>query len=139
MAAPRRPSNPKDAAEALFKSAKKVAAPAVEQLDQLRQFRRRSPPLQFSVHHRLCQRRPVMFLHTDLSRRDQAMGNGEQPGLAIAMPVPIDGDRFHAEIDRSEMGASGDACVPKDRGGEQPAEPGGRAEERKARSRHRGQ
>lgn len=27
---PRRPSNPKDAAEALFKKAKKVAAPAVE-------------------------------------------------------------------------------------------------------------
>lgn len=30
MATPRRPSNPKDAAEALFKPAKKVAAPAVE-------------------------------------------------------------------------------------------------------------
>ena len=30
MTTPRRPSNPKDAAEALFKPAKKVAAPAVE-------------------------------------------------------------------------------------------------------------
>ncbi|MBP2511253.1 uncharacterized protein (DUF4415 family) [Agrobacterium tumefaciens] len=30
MATPRRPSNPKDVAEALFKPAKKVAAPAVE-------------------------------------------------------------------------------------------------------------
>jgi hypothetical protein len=54
----------------------------------------------------------------------KAVGDGEQPGLPIAMPAPIDGNGFQAEIDGGEMGAGGDAGLAQDRGGQQPAEPG---------------
>ncbi|MNF15471.1 hypothetical protein D3C80_2180990 [compost metagenome] len=40
------------------------------------------------------------------------------------MPAPIDGNGFEAEIDGGEMSASGDAGLPQDRRGQQPAEPG---------------
>ena len=70
------------------------------------------------------QRQPVMLFQPDLGGRDQAVGDGEQPGFAIAMSAPIDGNGFQAEIDGGEMGTGGDAGLAQDRRGQQPAEPG---------------
>lgn len=65
-----------------------------------------------------------MFLYADLGGREQTVGDGEQPGFPVAMPAPINSNGFEAEIDRGEMGASGDGRLAQDRRGKQPAEPG---------------
>lgn len=51
------------------------------------------------------------------------MGDGQQPGFAITIPAPIDGNGFQAKIDGGKMGAARDAGLAQDRGGQQPAEP----------------
>lgn len=65
-----------------------------------------------------------MLLQTELGGRQKTVGDGEQPGFPITMPAPIDGNGFEAEIDRSKMGAGGDAGFAQDRSAKQPAEPG---------------
>ncbi len=45
-------------------------------------------------------RRPVMFLQSDFGGRGQALGDGEQPGVAIAMPPAIDRDGFQLKAAR---------------------------------------
>lgn len=65
-----------------------------------------------------------MLLQPDFGRRVQSLHDGEQPGLAIGMPAPIDGDGFQAEIDGGEMRGGGDAGLAQDRGAKQRAEPG---------------
>lgn len=46
---------------------------------------------------------------------DQTLGDTQQPGLAIAMPAPIDRNGFQAEIDGREMGTGGAAGLAQDR------------------------
>jgi hypothetical protein len=65
-----------------------------------------------------------MFLEAESRRPRSCRGNGQQPGFAVAMPAPIDGNGFQAEIDGGQMRAGGDAGLAQDRGGQQPAEPG---------------
>ncbi len=55
----------------------------------------------------------------------KSVGDGQQTSYPITMPAPIDGDGFEAEIDRGQVGASGDPGLTQDRGGKQPAKPGG--------------
>ncbi len=64
-----------------------------------------------------------MFFRADLGGRQKPMDNSEHPRLPIAMPAPIDGNRFEAQIDGGNMGAGGDACLAQDHGAKQPTEP----------------
>lgn len=64
-----------------------------------------------------------MLLQPDLGGREQTVGDRQQPDFAIAMPAPIDGNGFEAEIDGREMGCGGDAGLAQDRGGKKPAKP----------------
>ncbi len=69
-------------------------------------------PYSFREHRTSCAPASVMLFHADLGRGDQAVSKGEQPGLPITMPAPIDENGFEAEIDGGEMGAGGDAGLP---------------------------
>ena len=53
-----------------------------------------------------------MLFHADLCGRQEAVGDGKQPGFPVAMPAPIDGNGFQAKIDGGEMRAGGDASFP---------------------------
>ena len=65
-----------------------------------------------------------MLFHADLCGRQEAVGDGKQPGFPVAMPAPIDGNGFKAQIDGGQMGARRDAGLAEDGGGQQSAEPG---------------
>ncbi len=66
-----------------------------------------------------------MLSHADLGGRHEAVGDGKQPGFAIAMTAPIDGYGFQTKIDGGEMRTGGDAGLPQHGGSKQPSEPGG--------------
>ncbi len=55
---------------------------------------------------------------------NQAVSDGKQPRLPIAMPASIDRNGLEAEVDGSQVGAACNAGLAEDRSGEQPAEPG---------------
>jgi len=61
---------------------------------------------------------------TDELRRIQAVCDGEQLSLAIAMPATIDGEGFQAEIEGGEMRRGGYAGLAEDGRCQQPTEPG---------------
>ncbi len=65
-----------------------------------------------------------MLLQAELGGRDQAVSNGEQSGLPMTMPAPIDGNCFQAGIDGGEMVTGGDPGLAQDGCGKQPAKPG---------------
>lgn len=44
-----------------------------------------------------------MLLEAELRGRDDAIDDRQQPCVATAMPAPLDGDGFEAEIDGSQM------------------------------------
>ena len=66
-------------------------------------------PCQFSLHHGARQRQPIVLLQAELGRRDQPLGDRQQPGLAIAVPAAIDGNGFQAEIEGGKMRRGGQA------------------------------
>jgi hypothetical protein len=74
-----------------------------DQLDQFRQFRGRPAPDQLALHHLSRQRQPIVLLEPGFRGGDQTTRDGQQPGLAVAMPAPIDGDRSQTKIDGGEM------------------------------------
>ena len=40
-----------------------------------------------------------MLFQTELGGRNQAVGDGEQPGFPVAMPAPINGNGLEAKVD----------------------------------------
>lgn len=93
------------------------------QLDQLRSFedvRRPSSFRSISVPASAslsCSFSPI----SAAAKNPWAMA--KQPGFAIAVAAPIDGNGFQAEVDSGEMSAGGDPGLAQDRRGQQPAEP----------------
>jgi hypothetical protein len=55
-----------------------------------------------------------MLLETYFGGRNHPVGDGQQPGFAMAMPAAIDGDGFQAKIDGGEMGTGGNAGLAQD-------------------------
>lgn len=80
-------------------------------------------PRQVAFHHLSRQRQPVMLLQSNLSGCSHALREGQQPGFAIAMVAPIDGNGFQPEVDRRQMRRGGDARLVQNRGSQQPAKP----------------
>lgn len=64
-----------------------------------------------------------MLLEAELRGRDDAIDDRQQPCVATAMPAPLDGDGFEAEIDGSQMRRRCQSCLPQRFGGQQPAGP----------------
>ncbi len=52
------------------------------------EFQNDPPRRQLPLQQRARQRQPVMLLHADLGGRQNRVGDGQQPGLTIAMPAP---------------------------------------------------
>ncbi|CAM3704289.1 hypothetical protein AGRA671_19320 [Agrobacterium radiobacter] len=55
-----------------------------------------------------------MLLQAELCGGNDAAENGQQPSFTIAMPAPIDGNCFEAEVNGGQMRAGGDAGLAQE-------------------------